>query len=326
MPNAQAYTDRVKLSVMLTCYNAELFVDEMLESLDSELKSLDVSYEIIIVDDASSDNTFSKLTDAFERFQSISHIFRMIRNVGQINAITPAAVAASGQYLVSIDSDLQYDPADIKILLSAIESGEFNMVSGIRVVRRDQFYRRVLSRVASFMIRKITGLALVDYGCSLKIFDARVIKAFNFSPTRPFHPLSVILAAGKIGNVPVNHKPRQQGSSGWTLLRLYFYFTDLLVGLLQRPAHTVGICFLILACIFGLLLSFSLFLGDTSMRFGELSLFLLGLFACSLCVGYSQILFSLLLRTYIRTLKHPCYIIHTHLIKEKGADVAYHEN
>jgi glycosyltransferase involved in cell wall biosynthesis len=298
---------------MLTCYKSEAFIEEMVTSLDAALSDFGWSYEIIAVDDASPDATFQKLEELYERFPSITHLIRMMRNVGQMNAITPAAAAASGEYIASIDSDLQYDPRDLGKLALEMDRGGHNMVSGVRTRRNDPLYRKLASLVTSGMVRLMTGLDLHDYGCSLKIFDARILKAFELSPMQPFHPLSVIVAAGTIGNVPINHRPRKHGVSGWTFLRLYYYFTDLLVGLFQRPAHLGGVLFLMASAFAGLAGVVSLLVdgGNLTVSNFSLLLFLVLLFLFS--VGSSQVIFSLLLRTYLKTLRHPAYIIRTHL-------------
>jgi len=301
-----------KLSVMMTCYRSEAFIGEMLAALEAALVEIGCTYEIILVDDASPDGTFGCLTELFDRYPGITHAIRLMRNVGQLTAITPAIAVASGRYIAYLDSDLQYDPRDLGALVREMERG-FHMVSGVRVCRRDPLHRRVASKVTSSVIRFMTGLDLPDYGCAIKIFDARVLKAFDFSPTQPFHPLAAMVAAGKVGNVPVNHRSRKHGVSGWTVLHLYYYLTDILVGLFQRPAHLAGVGFAGVAALAGGAAGLAYLVGGAGVVLPSLPVFLVLLSVLCLGLAFSLFTFSLVLRTYLRGMRHPAYIVDLHL-------------
>ncbi len=301
-----------RLSVLVTCYHSASALDEMVRELDRAMQELGWTYEIILVDDASTDNTFEKVAELFEQVPSITHAIQLVRNAGQTFAMTPGIVAASGRYLGIIDSDLQYDPRDLQRLALEIEKG-YDIVSGYRTERHDPLYRRVASYWTSVSVRFISGLPLRDYGCSLKVLDKRILDAFEYSPMRPFHPLAALLAGGRLANVPVKHRARKHGRSGWKLIYLWYYFVDMLIVLLQRPTHLAGLACLALGAITAAagLLSFAII--DAPPAISNYTLMLLATFSFFILSGTAMATLSLLLRTFLLTMSQPAYVERQHL-------------
>ncbi len=239
------------LSIVVPVFNEEDNVDALLDELTRALEPTGKSYEILCVDDGSSDGSFAKLRAAHERDQRVK-VIRFRRNFGQTAAFTAGFDFAAGAWIVTIDADLQNDPADIPALLAKAEEG-FDVVSGWRVKRQDALILRKLpSKVANWLIGRVTGVAIHDYGCSLKAYHRDVVKNIRlYGELHRFVPAVAASLGIVVAELPVSHRARTAGVSKYaglfkTVKRATKVFLDLLtvrflLSYSTRPIHVFGV-------------------------------------------------------------------------------------
>ena len=235
-----------EFSVIITCYYEQKSIDEFHARLSAAMESLGRSYEIVFVNDGSTDTTWEQLQAIFHRDANVHAVLDLFKNSGQRAAMAAGLCETSGRALLFMDSDLQLDPGEIPRLVAAWDAGA-HVVSGCRVDRKDSFFRILPSKIANMIMRRVSLSDFRDFGCTFKIFDARLVRAFGFGPHRIFAPVDVIAAAGRKAEVPVTHAPRKYGKSGWTLRKLMTYNMDNVVQLSDRPFQIVGLVCLLLA-------------------------------------------------------------------------------
>ena len=238
-----------ELSALITCYNEEHSIEEFHARLAKALSDLGRSYEIVFVNDGSADRTFEKLGEIFHRDPRVTVIMDMFRNAGQQAAITAALGEARGRAILLMDSDLQLAPEEIRLLAAQYDQG-FDVVSGARLDRRDSWLRILPSKLANIIMRKATQSTFRDFGCTFKIYNARLVRAFDYGPHRLFSNVDLIARAGRRCEVPVTHYPRKYGKSGWTFRKLLKYNVDNLVILSERPFQILAALCLIFAALF----------------------------------------------------------------------------
>ncbi|MCO5062142.1 MAG: glycosyltransferase family 2 protein [Kiritimatiellae bacterium] len=233
------------VSVVIPVYNEDESVNLLCDKLHASLSGLNRSYEMILVDDGSSDRTWEYLVAATKRIPHL-RIIRFRRNFGQTAAMSAGFAAARGDVVVTLDADLQNDPADIPKLLERVDQG-FDVVSGWRKNRKDTFInRRLPSIIANGMISRMTGVALHDYGCTLKAYRRDVIKNVHlYGEMHRFIPALASWVGGRIDEVVVNHHARQFGKSKYGISRTFRVVLDLMTVkfLLQystRPIQVFG--------------------------------------------------------------------------------------
>jgi len=216
------------LSIVIPVKDEQENIKDLILELDGVLQNLGKSYEILVVDDGSKDKTFSILT---ELHQSNPHLkaIRFRKNFGQTAAMSAGFDYALGEVIVTMDGDRQNDPADIPRLLEKIDEG-FDLVSGWRYDRKDKFLtRRLPSKVANWLISKITKVELHDYGCSLKAFRKEVIKNISlYGEMHRFIPAVAALMGVNETEIIVNHRARTKGQSKYGLSRIVRVFLDLI--------------------------------------------------------------------------------------------------
>lgn len=234
------------LTVVIPVFNEEENLLSLHASLRSVLKEFDRSHEIIFVDDGSSDCSGSLLREIAELDPAVK-VIRLRRNFGQTAAFSAGFDAARGEVVVTMDADLQNDPADIPALLNRLEEG-FDVVSGWRMDRQDDFATRTLpSVVANWVISSVTGVKLHDYGCSLKAYRAEVVKGIRlYGEMHRFIPAIADWMGVAVAEIPVHHLRRQFGRSKYGLARTPHVILDLLtVKFLSsfgtRPLHAFGL-------------------------------------------------------------------------------------
>jgi glycosyltransferase involved in cell wall biosynthesis len=216
------------LSVIVPLYNEEASVEPLHAAIVSAIAPLGIEYEILFVDDGSKDRTVQKartIAEADKRLRVI--IFR--RNYGQTPAMAAGIDNAKGEILVTMDGDLQNDPEDIPNFLEKLNEG-YDIVVGWRHKRQDKLItRKIPSRVANWLIGKITGVPIKDNGCSLKAYRSDVIKNIPlYSEMHRFIPAVTSLAGTHIAEIKVKHHARQFGVSKYGLSRIYKVMVDLL--------------------------------------------------------------------------------------------------
>ena len=216
------------VSVVIPVFNEEESVDLLCEKLHASLSTLGRSYEIILVDDGSSDRTWEKLVAQSRRVPHLRAI-RFRRNFGQTAAMSAGFHAARGEVIVTLDADLQNDPSDIPRLLERMDQG-FDVVSGWRKNRQDTFINRKLpSIIANGLISRMTGVALHDYGCTLKAYRRDVIRNVHlYGEMHRFIPALASWVGGRLDEVVVTHHARQFGTSKYGISRTFRVILDLL--------------------------------------------------------------------------------------------------
>lgn len=246
----------VQLSVVIPVFNEE---DNMKPMIDAVRQSLDgkIEYELIIVDDGSDDHTVDR-AKALLRAEDHCVIFN--RNYGQSTAMAAGIDYASGSLVATLDGDLQNRPQDIMAMIAVMQQHNCDVVAGWRKNRQDgMLLRKIPSLCANFLIRKLTGVALKDYGCTLKLFRLDVAKNLGlYGELHRFIPVLARLYGAKIKEMPVTHHPRIHGVSKYGIGRTIRVLSDLMLMVFfqkyaTRPMHLFGsLGFFLLLMGFGL--------------------------------------------------------------------------
>jgi len=232
----------MKLSLVISVYNEEENIKPLIEGIDRALMGLD--YEVIFVDDGSGDTTVEKIrANADGHYTTIC----FYKNFGQTAAMAAGIEHAKGKFIITLDGDLQNDPADIPDMVRVLEEGGWDVVAGRRVNRKDTLLLRKLpSKIANWIIRILTGVQISDYGCSLKVFRADVAKNLGlYGELHRFIPVLAQLLGAKITEVDVTHHHRQYGKTKYGIGRTFRVMSDLLLMVfyqkyLQKPMHLFG--------------------------------------------------------------------------------------
>jgi glycosyltransferase involved in cell wall biosynthesis len=316
------------LSVVVPLYNEEGSLPHLIEQLLAALRPLGRSFEIVLVDDGSRDGTAAVLRDHVDRIPELVAVL-LRRNYGQTAAMAAGFDASRGEVIVTLDGDLQNDPADIPLLLEQLERGHLDLVSGWRHQRQDNRVSRLLpSLLANRLIARVTGVRLHDYGCSLKAYRREVVADMNlYGELHRFLPALAYIEGARIGEVQVNHHPRRYGQSKYGIDRTFRVLMDLLTvwfmkRFLTRPMHVFGFAGLV-SLSAGLLMALwlvgeKLFLG---VDIGNRPLLLLAVLA--ILSGVQLFGFGLLaelqMRTYHESQGRPIYRVRNTL---RGGGVA----
>jgi len=220
-------TERVDLSVVVPLYNEEPNVAPLFDELGRALRQAGVSYELILVDDGSTDQTFDRLATV-QASDSHVRVIRFTRNFGQTAAFAAGFAHARGRFIATLDGDLQNDPADIPRLLA--HTANFDVVCGWRKDRKDDFLTRYVPSVAAnWLIGIVSGVRIHDIGCSLKVGRTEFLKPLTLRPgTHRYLPALASQLGARITEVVVNHRPRQFGRSKYGLSRTFTVIVDLM--------------------------------------------------------------------------------------------------
>jgi len=218
----------MNISIVIPICNEEENIGALYSELTKCLSGLALSYEIIIVDDGSKDASSHKLKELAAKDNKVK-IITLRRNFGQTAAIVCGFDHAKGDFVITMDGDLQNDPQDIPALLKKIQEG-YDLVGGWRKDRKDSFLRRKLpSFLANWLIVKFTGVKLHDYGCTLKVYRREFLKdIYLYGEMHRFIPVYFSVVGGRITELKVNHRPRTRGSSKYGIERTMKVFFDLL--------------------------------------------------------------------------------------------------
>ena len=235
----------IYLSIIAPCYNEEDNIFPFYELVTKALQNKGYQYEVILINDGSSDKTKERIDEVAEKDNRIKAI-HLKRNFGQTSAIMAGIDYASGDIIIPIDSDLQNDPNDIPNLLSKLNEG-YDVVSGWRKDRQDNPLKRNLpSRIANSLISFISGVHLHDYGCSLKAYKKDVIKGVKlYGEMHRFIPIYAKWQGAKVTEIPVTHHPRKFGVSKYGINRTFKVILDLIVikfieKYSQKPIYLYG--------------------------------------------------------------------------------------
>jgi glycosyltransferase involved in cell wall biosynthesis len=233
-----------EISVVIPVFNEEPNVQPLHEKLNAALKALNLTYEILYVDDGSRDRSFELLSKIAETDKHVK-LVRFRRNFGQTAAMSAGMQYSRGRVIIPLDADLQNDPADIPRLLAKMDEG-YDVVSGWRKKRKDNSIRRIPSRFANQLISKVTGVALHDYGCSLKAYRADIMRDVNlYGEMHRFIPAYAHMVGARVTEIPVEHHPRIAGESKYGIGRVFRVLLDLLVvrflgGYGSKPIYFFG--------------------------------------------------------------------------------------
>lgn len=237
---------QLDLSIVVPIYNEAESIETLVQAIADAVSQTDLSYEIICVDDGSKDGSTQVLTDLASRRVDLKAVI-LRRNYGQTPAMAAGFETAQGKIVVTLDGDLQNDPADIPMLLAKLNEG-YDLVSGWRRKRQDAALTRLLpSKIANIIIAKVTGVRLHDYGCSLKAYRAELIADMNlYGELHRFLPALAYIEGARIAEVPVRHHARRFGQSKYGLGRTIRVVMDLLTvyfmkKFLTRPMHVFGL-------------------------------------------------------------------------------------
>ena len=312
-------------SVLISCHFEENSIEEFYGRLTAALATLDRTYEIIMVNDGSTDGTWSKLKELFDRDSHIRVIMDFFKNAGQQAAITACIVEARGRACILMDSDLQLDPADLPRLVAEFDKG-FDLVSGYRGNRKDSLWRIVPSKLANMIMRRASDSTLTDFGCTFKIYNADLLRAFRYGPFHIFSNVDLISRLNRYTEVPITHYPRKYGQSGWTFRKLWQYNMDNLVKLSQRPFQFLAGCCFLGGILFALRILLGFFMPGSLMNEVTPGLILNSIFVFSLVMlAAIALVGELVIRNFL-TLQHtPAYVIRETLRREPGGQVRYDE-
>ena len=235
----------LQVSVVIPVYNEVESVPRLIDAIANVLRAEGLSYEIVAVDDGSTDGTTSLLKQLAQGRSDLRAIL-LRRNYGQTAAMAAGFNHAKAPVIVTLDGDLQNDPTDIPKLLEKLDEG-YDLVSGWRKNRQDAALTRLLpSKLANGLISKVTGVSLHDYGCSLKAYRAELVADMNlYGELHRFLPALAFIEGAKIAELPVSHHARQFGASKYGLSRTFRVLMDLMTiyfmkRFLTRPMHAFG--------------------------------------------------------------------------------------
>jgi undecaprenyl-phosphate 4-deoxy-4-formamido-L-arabinose transferase len=226
---------RAKVSVVVPVYNEEANIPELVPRLFAVLDALDRPSEVICVDDGSRDRSLDVLRGFVDRYPDRLRVVELSRNFGQHPAILAGFAIASGDVIVTIDADLQNPPEEIPKLLALADQG-FDVVGGVREVRRDSLFRRAASRIVNRVTTTITGIRMTDYGCMLRAYSREVIDLINrCEESSTFIPALAQTFSRRPAEVSVRHAERRAGASKYSIYRLLRLNFDLMTGFSVVP-------------------------------------------------------------------------------------------
>ncbi len=315
------------LSVVVPVYNEEENLEPLIHEIRSVLDPLGKRYELILVDDGSTDGTYGVLSRLHEAEPRLK-VLRFKRNFGQTAAVAAGLAYAQGEVIVAMDGDGQNDPKDIPALLEKLEEG-FDLVSGWRSPRRDPFWsRRLPSRIANGLISWMTQVKLHDYGCTLKAIRREVAKDLKlYGEMHRFIPAIAFERGARIAEIKVHHRPRRWGRSKYGIARTFRVILDLLtvkflLSYATRPLHIFGLVGLISGAL-GFLIAVYLTIGKIfyQLDIGGRPLLLLAVLL--IVIGFQFVTMGLLgemlARTYHESQDKPIYVIKEILDEGKPA-------
>ncbi|MFT6856235.1 MAG: glycosyltransferase involved in cell wall biosynthesis [Cyclobacteriaceae bacterium] len=300
-----------KVSLVIPVMNEEDNIQPMMEAVKTAMEGWD--YEVIFTDDGSSDQTIPNI-----KKYANEHVRAVIlnKNYGQTTAMAGGIAEAQGDYIVTLDGDLQNDPSDIPMMIKKLEDDDVDVVAGIRAKRQDGFLlRKIPSKIANAMIRKFTGVYLHDYGCTLKVFKKDIAKNLGlYGELHRFIPVLAQLQGARLAETPVKHHARVHGQSKYGLGRTFKVISDLLLMVffqkyLQRPMHLFGVTGIGLFVFGGMINVYLLVLKIMGEDIGGRPLLILGV---TLLLGGIQlitigIVAELVVRTYFESQNKATY-------------------
>ncbi|NEQ31631.1 MAG: glycosyltransferase family 2 protein [Leptolyngbya sp. SIO4C5] len=305
----------IELSLVIPIYNEYESIPRLLDKVLQAADALASAYEVICVDDGSTDGSAKLLKELAAQHSQLT-VLLLRRNYGQTAAMAAGFDYARGQVIITLDGDLQNDPADISKLLHKLNEG-YDLVSGWRINRQDNQVTRLLpSKIANWLIGRVTGVNLHDYGCSLKAYRTEVVRDMNlYGELHRFLPALASIEGARIAEIPVNHYARQFGQSKYGLGRTFRVIMDLVTvyfmkRFLTKPMYVFG-----LLGIFSMMIGFCLGLYLTFLKLGlgqsigdrPLLILAVVLLLAGIQLFCFGLLAELVMRTYHESQKRPIY-------------------
>lgn len=307
----------MSLSVVIPVYNEVESLPILHRKLHEALDAFSEPWEVIFVDDGSSDGSLALLEEFTASDRAHTTVIAFRRNFGQTAAMAAGFEQARGDVVIPMDADLQNDPADIPMLVAKMAEG-YDVVSGWRKSRKDDIIRKIPSRIANGIISKQTGVFLHDYGCTLKAYKREIIQSFHlYGEMHRFIPAYARAAGARIVEVPVQHHPRQYGKAKYGIGRtlkviLDLYTVKLLTSFTTKPMYLFGkpglymMALGVLAVIASPILGFTLHTAQAFWPLLQTGILLLGLGLQAIMLGG---LAELLMRTYFEAQDKRPYVI-----------------
>jgi glycosyltransferase involved in cell wall biosynthesis len=235
-----------KVSFVVPVFNEKESIEPLCGAIMAAMEPTPYPFEIILVNDGSSDNTWAEISRVSDGMQNLVAL-DLVTNYGQSSALSAGIDQAGGDLIVLMDGDLQNDPADVPMMIELLKEKDCDVVAGERVNRKDSaITRRVPSRIANYFIRVITGVRLRDYGCSLRVFRSDIAKNLGlYGELHRFIPVLAVLQGARMEQVPVRHHSRKFGRSSYGMGRTFRVISDLLLIVFfkryqNRPIHFFG--------------------------------------------------------------------------------------
>ena len=305
------------VSIVVPLFNERDNVKELAGSIAEVMDAAGMSYEIIMVDDGSSDGTVDLLCDLQRTYPHI-RIVQFRRNFGQTAALAAGFDHAAGQIVIPLDGDLQNDPADIPRMIEKLNEG-YDVVSGWRKHRKDKlFSRKIPSWIANFLISKITGVVLHDYGCTLKAYRREVVQHINlYGEMHRFIPALAKWSGASVTELEVNHRPRLHGVTKYGLSRIVKVLLDLVTvkflgSFSTKPIHVfggIGLVSLLCSMVTGMIVIYQKWVYHTDMSGNPL--LLITALLIMMCVQFllMGLLAEMMARTYHESQNKLTYVI-----------------
>jgi glycosyltransferase involved in cell wall biosynthesis len=307
----------IRYSIVVPFFNEQENVPPLYVKLTEVMDSIGEPYELVFVDDGSRDNTFKVLSDIYEHDRRVN-LVRLRRNFGQTAGLKAGFDFARGEVIISMDGDLQHDPEEIPRFLEKIEEG-YDLVSGWRHARRDHWLmRQIPSRVANWMMAKLSGIELHDFGTTFKAYRREIIQEIQlYGELHRFIPALASSTGAKIAEVPITNLDRKAGHSNYGIGRTFRVFLDLLIVKFLLDYSTRPLQFFGLLGVGGVVggLGIATFLIISKFYYGQsimaahgpLMLLAVGLFVSGVQLVSMGLLGEIIARTYYESQNKPIY-------------------
>src|SRR3954471_13367568 len=306
------------ISIVIPIHNEEPAILPLYDRLTRVMEALNKQYEILFVDDASTDRSFELLANLVETDGRLK-VLRLRRNFGQTAALAAGFDEAQGEVIISLDGDLQHDPEDIPALLAKVEEG-FDIASGWRKNRLDNAVtRRIPSRIANWLMARASGVELRDFGTTFKAYRSEVLKEINlYGELHRFIPALASFYGARVAEVPIRNSPRVSGGSHYGLSRTLRVFFDIitikfLLKYFTRPMHFFGIFGLLGVGLVGTILTYLLLYKLTGhelvLQHGPLLIAGALLFLTGIMMFSTGLLGEVLTRTYFESQGRRIYAV-----------------
>ncbi len=306
------------ISIVIPIHNEEASILPLYDRLSAVMESLGRQYELIFVDDASTDASFEMLANLVETDPRMK-VVQLRRNFGQTAALAAGFDLAQGQVILSMDGDLQHDPADIPLLLEKIDAG-YDIASGWRKVRVDNLWmRKIPSRVANWLMARVSGVELHDFGTTFKAYRAEVLHDVKlYGELHRFIPALASFYGARIAEVPIRNVPRESGSSHYGIGRTFRVMFDILtiqflLRYITRPMHFFGklggVGLVTAVGLFAYLLGYKLTGGHIMEQHGPLLILAVMSFLAGLMLFGIGLMGEVLMRTYFEASGRRIYAV-----------------